>query len=46
MFKVLREDIQMVFERDPAAVSWWNVLFLYPGLHAVMIYSSTMNGDN
>ena len=38
MFKTFKEDIRMVFERDPAAVNRWDVLFLYPGLHAVWTY--------
>jgi len=35
MFSRLREDIAVVFDRDPAAQSWWEVLTCYPGLHAV-----------
>ena len=35
MFRRLREDIAVVFDRDPAAQSWWEVLTCYPGLHAV-----------
>ncbi len=31
----MREDVAVVFERDPAARSWWEVVTLYPGLHAV-----------
>jgi serine O-acetyltransferase len=38
MFKRLQEDIQSVFQRDPAARSVFEVLFCYPGLHAVWIY--------
>ena len=38
MFKVLRRDIQSVFERDPAARSMPEVLLCYPGLHAVWGY--------
>jgi serine O-acetyltransferase len=34
----LREDIRMAFERDPAARSTREVLFCYPGLHAVWFY--------
>lgn len=33
--QTIREDIQSVFERDPAATSLAMVLFCYPGLHAV-----------
>lgn len=38
MFKQLREDIQCVKERDPAATSVPEILFLYPGLRAVRMY--------
>ncbi len=35
MFKTLREDIQTVFEKDPAARSTLEILTCYPGLHAI-----------
>lgn len=35
MFKQLKEDIQCVKDRDPAATSVPEILFLYPGLRAV-----------
>jgi len=38
MFRWLREDIDMVFARDPAARTWWEVLTCYPGLHAVWLH--------
>ena len=38
MFSRLREDIESVFERDPAARSGLEVLTCYPGLHAVYIH--------
>lgn len=38
MFKALREDIEAVFERDPAARSRLEVLLCYPGVHAVMLH--------
>ncbi|MGE5027609.1 MAG: serine O-acetyltransferase [Betaproteobacteria bacterium] len=38
MFKRLREDIAVVFERDPAARSTWEVLTTYPGLHALLVH--------
>jgi serine O-acetyltransferase len=38
MFKRLRDDIQAIFERDPAARSILEVIFCYPGLHAVWMY--------
>ena len=38
MFKKIREDIAIVFERDPAARSTVEVLTTYPGVHAVLIH--------
>ena len=35
MFKGLREDIEAVFQRDPAARSRIEVLLCYPGIHAL-----------
>src|ERR1043165_7690260 len=35
MFTRLREDIAIVFDRDPAARTTWEVLTCYPGLHAL-----------
>ncbi len=37
-FKRLREDIQTVFEKDPAAKTTWEVVCCYPGLHAVWLH--------
>lgn len=36
MFSRLREDIACIYERDPAARHLFEVLFTYPGLHAVI----------
>jgi serine O-acetyltransferase len=36
MFTRLREDMAVVFDRDPAARSRWEVLTCYPGLHALV----------
>jgi serine O-acetyltransferase len=36
MFARLREDISVVFDRDPAARTRWEVLTCYPGLHALV----------
>jgi serine O-acetyltransferase len=38
MFERLREDIQGVFHRDPAARNAFEVLTCYPGLHAIWIH--------
>jgi serine O-acetyltransferase len=37
-FSKLREDIQSIIERDPAARNGWEVLTCYPGLHAVVMH--------
>ncbi|CDF82401.1 Serine acetyltransferase [Pseudomonas knackmussii B13] len=38
MFERVREDIQSVFHRDPAARNAFEVLTCYPGLHAVWLH--------
>ena len=38
MFKVLREDTKTVFARDPAARNIVEVMFCYPGLHALWLH--------
>lgn len=38
MFKTLKEDIQVIFERDPAAKSVLEVVLCYPGLHAIILH--------
>ncbi len=38
MFSRLKEDIQTVFRDDPAAHSYLEVLFCYPGLHAIWLH--------
>ena len=38
MFRYLREDIRAVFDRDPAARSFWEVLTCYPGIHALIMH--------
>jgi len=37
-FQSAREDIASVFDRDPAAKSWVEVVTCYPGLHALWIH--------
>lgn len=41
MFRRIREDINSVFERDPAARNWFEVLTCYPGMQAIWIYRCT-----
>ena len=38
MFKIIREDIQSVFERDPAAKNVIEIFLNYAGLHAIWGY--------
>jgi serine O-acetyltransferase len=38
MFKSLREDIEAVFQRDPAARSRLEVVLCYPGIHALLFH--------
>jgi len=38
LFGGIREDIKTVFARDPAARSWFEVIFCYPGLHALWFH--------
>ena len=38
MLKQLKEDIQAVFARDPAARNTFEVLTTYPGIHALMMH--------
>jgi len=40
MFDRLKEDIAIVFDRDPAARTKWEVLTCYPGLHAITWHQS------
>jgi serine O-acetyltransferase len=38
MFEQLNEDISVVFERDPAARTRWEILTTYPGVHALLAH--------
>lgn len=38
MIARIKKDIQVVFDRDPAAKSVWEVILCYPGLHAIWLY--------
>ena len=38
MFTRLKQDIAVVFDRDPAARNWFEVLTTYPGVHAVVLH--------
>ena len=37
-FKIVREDVECVFARDPAARTRFEVLTTYPGVHALFIH--------
>lgn len=38
MLERIREQIEIVFDRDPAVRSRWEVISLYPGFHAVLMH--------
>ena len=38
MFSQLKEDINCVFDRDPAARNWFEVITTYPGVHALQAH--------
>jgi serine O-acetyltransferase len=38
MFERLQEEIAVVFERDPAARTRWEVITCYPGFHALLFH--------
>jgi len=38
MLKRIREDFRAVFERDPAATNWLEVLLTYSGFHALLAH--------
>jgi len=38
MFENLREDLSVVFDRDPAARNTFEILTAYPGVHALMFH--------
>lgn len=38
MFERIQEDIAVVFDRDPAARSRWEVVTCYPGFHALLAH--------
>jgi serine O-acetyltransferase len=38
MFDHVKEDIAIVFQRDPAARTHWEILTTYPGVHALLMH--------
>lgn len=38
MFSRLKQEIAVVFERDPAARNTWEVITCYPGFHALLLH--------
>jgi serine O-acetyltransferase len=38
MFRHLKDDVQAFFQKDPAATSVLEILFCYPGLHAILTH--------
>lgn len=43
MFDRIKKDLEVVFERDPAAKSVLEVLLCYPGLHAIWLHRIAHN---
>src|SRR4030066_2253473 len=41
MFHRIRNDIRVIFERDPAAQSVLEILFCYPGFHAIRFHHAS-----
>ncbi|MCL4140170.1 UNVERIFIED_CONTAM: hypothetical protein GTU68_051623, partial [Idotea baltica] len=41
MFERIKEDINTVFDRDPAARNAFEVLTAYPGVHAILIHRAS-----
>ena len=38
MFEKIKSDLSIVFDRDPAARSYLEILIAYPGVHAILIH--------
>ncbi|MEI8129144.1 MAG: serine O-acetyltransferase [bacterium] len=38
MFQTLKEDIGIIYKKDPAARNLLEVIFCYPGFHALLLY--------
>ncbi|MHB1419426.1 MAG: serine O-acetyltransferase [Bacillota bacterium] len=38
MFRRIKRDIQVIFDRDPAARSTWEVILCYSGFHAIVLH--------
>ena len=38
MLKAIKQDLRAVFDRDPAATSWLEVVLTYAGFHALLAY--------
>jgi len=38
IWRLIREDIACVFERDPAARTHFEIVTTYPGVHAILLY--------
>ena len=38
ILKAIKEDLRAIFDRDPAATSWVEVVLTYAGFHALLAY--------
>ncbi len=41
MFTWIKEEVSVIFKRDPAARNVWEVITCYPGLHALLLHRFT-----
>ena len=45
-FERIKSDLSIVFDRDPAARSYLEILTAYPGVHAIIIHRLAQCGNN
>ncbi|HPQ16987.1 MAG TPA: serine O-acetyltransferase, partial [Bryobacteraceae bacterium] len=38
MFRAIKEQIDTIFRQDPAATSVFEIIFCYPGFHAILMH--------
>ncbi|MGZ8489364.1 MAG: serine O-acetyltransferase, partial [Candidatus Binatia bacterium] len=38
MWQTIKEDFQVVSQRDPALRSVWEIVLAYPGFHAILLH--------
>ncbi|MGH4119220.1 serine O-acetyltransferase EpsC [Clostridium sp.] len=38
MYKIIKNEIKNILDKDPAANNWVEVILLYPSIHAIILY--------